>query len=431
MRIEGSSEPIIEKNRAKFPTIMTDTNRYLEVADTIGASLCRDALWAGDRCNWLGDAMEFVELRWQVVRKTFGPDFYGGTSGIALFLAYLFSCTQEQIFKKTALAAVRCVLSQLDGFPLQTNFGFYSGSVGIAYALAEIGKLLGVEQFTDKSLEILKGIPRSDLAQSWDVVSGSAGVIPALLKLNGGFNQDFLLETTLCHGDMLLKSANHNHNGWSWRTIQEPGQKDLTGFSHGTAGIAWAFLELHKKFQEARFLEAAQHAMHYEQHWYNPQQENWPDFRSQNETTPPSYGVTWCHGAPGIGLSRVRAYQISHDLNRKAEAEAAVRTTTKSLKSAVQSGQGNYSLCHGNTGNAELLIYAGEALKDENCTETVAQIADQGLEKYHLTRSPWPCGVLNGGETPNLMLGLSGIGYFYLRLYEPEVVPSILIIHPN
>jgi hypothetical protein len=29
----------------------------------------------------------------------------------------------------------------------------------------------------------------------------------------------------------------------------------------------------------------------------------------------------------------------------------------------------------------------------------------------------WPCGI-SGGQTPNLMLGLAGIGYFYLRLYD-------------
>ena len=33
---------------------------FLETAAFLGRRLCRDALWAGDRCNWLGDSMEFV-----------------------------------------------------------------------------------------------------------------------------------------------------------------------------------------------------------------------------------------------------------------------------------------------------------------------------------------------------------------------------------
>jgi hypothetical protein len=40
-------------------------------------------------------------------------------------------------------------------------------------------------------------------------------------------------------------------------------------------------------------------------------------------------------------------------------------------------------------------------------------------------RAPWPCGT--SGDTPNLMLGLAGIGYFYLRLAIPAI-PSILLL---
>ena len=31
-------------------------------------------------------------------------------------------------------------------------------------------------------------------------------------------------------------------------------------------------------------------------------------------------------------------------------------------------------------------------------------------------------------ETPSLMLGTAGIAYFYLRLYDPCQVPSVLIL---
>ena len=39
-------------------------------------------------------------------------------------------------------------------------------------------------------------------------------------------------------------------------------------------------------------------------------------------------------------------------------------------------------------------------------------------------------GGLGGGETPGLMLGLAGIGYFYLRLFDPDGVPPVLIVLP-
>jgi lantibiotic modifying enzyme len=312
------------------------------------------------------------------------------------------------------------------------NFGFYSGRTGVAFVLAETAALLGNEQYRSKALEILRTVPKENISmQTWDVISGSAGVIPVLLRLKEHFSEDFLLDLALRHGEMLLESANRSDEGWSWKTIQVEGQKDLTGFSHGTAGIAWSLLELHTRFKEERFLQAAKSTLSYERRWYNREQENWPDFRSLAETGSPVYAMAWCHGAPGIGLSRMRVYQILKDQDCRVEAEAATRSTTRALHAAVQTGQGNYSLCHGNLGNAELLISAKDVLDDGKSMQTVLQVAEEAAAKYRTTRTPWPCGVLNGGETPNLMLGLAGIGYFYLRLHDPKRVPSILLVGPR
>ena len=55
----------------------------------------------------------------------------------------------------------------------------------------------------------------------------------------------------------------------------------------------------------------------------------------------------------------------------------------------------------------------------------------QGIESFARHDLPWPCGVPGGGETPNLMLGLAGIGYFYLRLYDPGRFRSVLLLRPR
>ena len=79
---------------------------FLETAAFLGRRICRDALWAGPRCNWLGDSMEFVDNNWGVVHRALGPDLYGGTSGIALFLAALHGATGERLFRTTAEGAI-------------------------------------------------------------------------------------------------------------------------------------------------------------------------------------------------------------------------------------------------------------------------------------------------------------------------------------
>ena len=60
----------------------------------------------------------------------------------------------------------------------------------------------------------------------------------------------------------------------------------------------------------------------------------------------------------------------------------------------------------------------------EGVAESVAQ---EGFDRFEKRRIPWPCGLPDANETPDLMLGLAGIGYFYLRLAAPAKIPSVLL----
>jgi lantibiotic modifying enzyme len=86
----------------------------------------------------------------------------------------------------------------------------------------------------------------------------------------------------------------------------------------------------------------------------------------------------------------------------------------------------SFSLCHGQAGNADVLISGSQLLGEENPLRSAEAIAQEGMERYERRRIPWPCGLPNANETPDLMLGLAGIGYFYLRLADPERIPSVL-----
>lgn len=414
-----------------------ENNIFLEAADSIGARLCRDAIWDGRRCNWLGDSMEYIGNTWSVVHRAFGPELYNGTSGIALFLARLFAATNERLYRIAAEGGVQQALSRIKDIGLSSRIGFYSGSTGVAYTLIVLGEIFSDQKFVDKALQITQDLAHDDPSpQGLDVIAGSAGAIPALLTIYQTYRKDYLVDLAVRHGEHLLNTARKRDSGWSWNTLSMPGEWDLTGFSHGTAGIAWALLELFQYTGQERFRKAAQEGFRYEQNLFNAEHENWPDFRSFYESTVPesataSYTITWCHGAPGIGLSRLRAYEISGEETYRIEAESALRTTMNMLNQSIYAGQGNYSLCHGLAGNTELLIYASRVLKNADYKVAADQVGQQGIERYQKNYAPWPCGVNGGGETPNLMLGLAGIGYFYLRLYDSIKNPSILILLPG
>jgi len=106
----------------------------------------------------------------------------------------------------------------------------------------------------------------------------------------------------------------------------------------------------------------------------------------------------------------------------------ALETTRRALDSWLHSPNTNYSLCHGLTGNAEVLRYGSAVLgpaASQGC-KAALDVAAKGIESFGRADHRWPCGT-PAGENPSLVLGLAGIGYFYLRLGFPSV-PRILIL---
>ncbi|MFA7241335.1 MAG: lanthionine synthetase LanC family protein [Sulfuricellaceae bacterium] len=408
---------------------------FLETADRIGRKLCREAVWDGKRCTWLGWSMEAVNQAWVPAYRSYAAELYSGTSGIALFLAELHRYTNDPEQRRALEGAVNQTLSLTGSLQGAARIGFYSGISGIAYALARIGALLEHEKLIARSLAEMSTL--KDIAPDKkliDVIGGSAGAIPALLALGHSHGRPDFIETATTHGDHLLKTAMKSDQGWSWDTMHIPGQKNLTGHSHGVAGIVTALLELHRATGATRFRDGALHGLRYERSLFNPAYNNWPDLRIMNPGATeqaPVYNMAWCHGAPGIGLSRLRNFELlDGDGEVRKEMDAAIQATATALSMPWTPGMGNYSLCHGASGNAELLLMAAQQLNRPELRQIAEKIGWEGYQHYAQPEMPWPCGVNGGGETPNLMLGAAGIGHYYLRLHDVEKVPSVLIITP-
>lgn len=405
---------------------------FLETAVFLGHRLCRDALWAGERCNWLGDSMEFIDNAWSVAHRSLAPDLYGGTSGIALFLANLYRLAPEPALRATALGALAHAHAHAEKIPPAQRIGFYTGWSGIAYATAAAGEAFRDQGLIDKACRLLVEATTGEHDVMLDVLAGTAGAIPVLIDLQRLATSD-LVAIARGLGEQLLRRAKRSESGWSWAAHAGQVERDLTGFSHGAAGIAWALLELSAATGEARFRDAAERGFAYERQWFSRANENWPDFRADtgSPTDQPGYMVAWCHGAPGIGLSRLRAYELTGEPVTRSEAEAAMRTTMRTLTDPNYGAQFDFTLCHGRAGNAELFATAAQVLGDPTARAVAEGVGRYGIETYRRKDLPWPCGVPNGGETPNLMLGIAGIGHFYLRLYDAENIPSILIPRPR
>lgn len=398
---------------------------FLETAWHIGITLVRDAIWHNNRCNWLGNWMEPHKGQYIPVTRSFGPDLYSGTSGIAYFLVQLYSIEEDRHLANTIEGAINQVLSTADKAPAQ---GFYCGKAGISFLLLEAGRKMDRPDWVEKGVQLLCGAggpagPGDPQKHDLDVISGIAGTIPVLCSYFYDDRRQYLLESAIALGNVLCQTARKEEGRVSWKTV--PSARNLTGFSHGAAGISTSLLELFRLTGNREYLDVALNAIAYEQHYFDANMQNWPDFREDTSLEKPIYGVSWCHGAPGIALSRLRAYQITGDPIFKKQADIALNTTLAQTHRLIAQTNPlpNYSLCHGVGGNADILLEgkAGEYMA------IARETGLKGISQYHKTDIPWPCGTAGNLSTPGLMMGLSGIGLFYLRLYDPTAFQTILL----
>lgn len=410
-----------------------DVKAYLQAAYTIGKYLAKEAIWYEDMCNWTGHEVCGVNGQFENAVKSCGIDFYSGLSGIALFLTELYKQTNDQLILHTLNGALKSIDFSLKQNNLN-NFGYYSGKVGLGYALWQIGIKLNRETLKVQGLDLVKSIKNETITEyEIDVVSGPAGSILVLLKLYYQEQDETFLEIAVKCGQFLLGKAIVEGDTYSWKTV-DPNYA-LTGFSHGASGIAVALLELYATTKKEEFWHAAMGGFRYEKKWFNEQVQNWPDLRQYSGEGQPNYGIMWCHGAPGIAIALLKAWEMTKQDYFLQEAKKALATTNHGVIRDLQpQSMANFSLCHGLAGNADVLLYGADILNDPSLKEVALKVGDYGIEHYEKTYTLYPSGVNDPSgvtpgqqENPGLMLGLSGTGMFYLRLFDSKAYPSILV----
>jgi lantibiotic biosynthesis protein len=108
------------------------------------------------------------------------------------------------------------------------------------------------------------------------------------------------------------------------------------------------------------------------------------------------------------------------------DAEVALEATHRELARALPHEIEDLTLCHGAAGSADVLLCGATARGDRWCDAPAlaGELAYVALERHDATRREWPCGA-SGGTTPGLFRGLSGIGWWFLRLHD-RAIPSPL-----
>lgn len=348
---------------------------FLECAEFLGAKLSRDAIWAGERCNWFGHHV--TELGTGMC----GAHYYSGTSGIAVFLGHLYAATGEKIFRTTAEGAIRQALSRLDHIPLDRRLDFNSGLIGIAHAVLEVSRTCSIEKFNALALLILEEISSDELDGDGRVVSPSA--ICTLLKIHRDHPKEFLLETALKLGEHLRP----------------------VGEFTSDPSLPLALLELYHVTEQEKFQHAAEQAFVY-----------------QRKNLAAVMGSNKAQSIPAaVGMTLLRAFETTGNDSYLDEAKLVLSSNIQNETEA------NFSPARGLTGHVDLLIEAGRILPEEDYHSRAEIIGEFGIDRYKQHDLPWPCAATDG-ESSGLMTGLAGIGYVYLRLWDSTKVPSLLML---
>lgn len=370
---------------------------------------------------------------------------YSGVSGIVLFFIELYKKTNDPRYLNAITEGAKWVKAYCNDHETD-YYAFYTGRMGAAYMMIQLAKRLGRYEYIEDAISIGLEAPgfldRSEKVD--DLINGISGTILGLIHLYDYSRDERLIPVIHQFAERLIQRAHLGAKGLYWdrsfRHIQ-----GLCGFSHGACGIGYVFLELARYFQNPAFNWLAEQAFEYENLYYDDQNSNWPDFRKSYFDVKtfeefkekykngdveffhtPGNMLAWCHGAPGIGLSRLRAWELLGDTPYHSDFERAAKVT-KEFEVDTANLTGSSVLCHGHSGNAMLFTEAYNKSGNDQYLEYARKTGELLLD-YIAANKKYVSGyaMSSGAEDTSLFMGNAGIGYFYLTLINPKEIPSIL-----
>ncbi|MDN5202875.1 lanthionine synthetase LanC family protein [Fulvivirgaceae bacterium BMA10] len=361
------------------------------------------------------------------VLEKLGNSLYDGLAGIGLFLAALEKTCTEYNIRKLCLSTFATLIHQYreNG---RYGIGGATGTGSIIYALVRSGQLIHHDQFIDHALEISQHLTPDKITNDhhYDVMDGAAGTLLALLALYEATGKAEILDRAIYCGEHCLENRTKSFRRYQvWKTVEN---KALTGFAHGSSGIAYALMRLFEICRNDVFLKASEEAILFEQDLFNTSIKNWsisePINVNSKKLIEPTFQNTWCYGAVGIGLSRIGVSHLLTPHQIKNDIQHSINQSYDDLR-VLESDM--HHLCCGTMGRIELLITAGTKLCDCDAMRTAVSST---LELINIMNKRGYFNlpeIVPGLHTPSLFQGITGIGYEMLRILNPDKIPSVLL----
>ena len=388
------------------------------MACSLAEELDRSAFDDGEgRRSWL--ALSLLPDGMHVQLGPIGNGLYDGLAGLAVFWFLLAETCVIPELRQTAVQTLSALLERLRPSDAHARFRVlrdaglgWSGYGGMLRLLRIPCVVRGCAGVLDPEREfdlLLAELPveriRRDAA--CDFLSGVAGLILPMAQRHREAPCD-LTARLLHEAAARLMAAQTSDGAWPSAISRQP----LTGLAHGASGMGLALIAAGTALTDSVLIDAGAKAFAYERSVFVPQVGNWPDFRARPDApdSPPSFMVSWCHGAPGIGLARLNALEWAPDHPHatiwREDLDVAMRTTAESPLGTAD------HLCCGNLGRAAILRIAGQrAARSEwvaAADDLSRQVAVLALSRGRFLLPNDDPGT-TGSSAPGLMNGIAGI----------------------
>ncbi len=343
-----------------------------------------------------------------------GPYVYDGDAGVALLFAGLHRATRDKKWLEATRATLREAMASAAKAKSKDG-GLYTGRAGVGEACVEAYWATGDKAFLDLARKCAKGL--GEFAAT-DIIFGAAGGGVFLLNLHRATGDKTYLKQARQLGEFLAATAIEKDGRAHWPLVPRGNPRVYLGFSHGAAGVGYFLLHLGRRTDEAKYKNLAEAAARFVLRHEEPEGK---DGAHWWRTVPKSSNfqrIQWCHGAPGMGL-------FFNDLHRHLKKEPYEKALQRCLATTKRRGRNarkSGCQCHGVAGNAELFLEVYAANKDNGWLKEARHSASALLQKKGDGFE------VKMGYAPSYMLGLSGIGHFFLRLADPKKTPLPMMI---
>ncbi|MBB3692004.1 lanthionine synthetase LanC family protein [Sphingomonas sp. BK580] len=334
-------------------------------------------------------------------------DLYHGAAGIAMFLARLGRATDVAAYADAARAAIRWTAGEAWAHPRALQ-GLYVGEVGCGWSYLCVSRLLGERSYVslaDLHWRRIRGIAVED-ASLGEGLAGRLLLIVNLAQATGDCSYAEEGRRTLAR---LIEASRRERKTPAQGATLLRRPRPFLGLAHGLAGHGYAMLECWRHTRDPAALEealtiggellSARRSGEAESSWGLRAADAGSDMAAQ------------CHGSVGIGQFLARLGRATGENGFIDAVLQAARVAGAALE-----GRASIGLCHGQAGIGSVAL---DCLALSGASEFAEQAGRCGaLLARRLEERRRRNDALS--SRPELMNGLSGVGWFLLRMSAPE-----------